>query len=241
MTEPGTERVITEEEIPLILREYNTIAFRFMERNEFENALDALSHSEDLLEAIKSQGGSIDTEIILETIHNKSLCLQRLGMFEECASYIDACIYTFKEYKAPQKTHIFLTDNKSSKIFQSRYKCKAHIQLCAIFSQLKRNESALLHAKKAVLKAKSCLKHCYDACVEHIKLHNKLIGSTRIKERVKQQQQYNLLESPHYISFHKIVTQNLPLLDYLAKIIDTERIKLPSKNIQDFFNSEGME
>ena len=65
MNEESTERIISEDEIPLILREYNTIALEHINANEYENALEALSHSEEILETIKAQGGFINREFIL--------------------------------------------------------------------------------------------------------------------------------------------------------------------------------
>lgn len=65
------------EDVPKLLLEYISLSLQFIEKEEFENALEALSQSEELLEAITTQAGYVDPDLILVTIHNTALCFQK--------------------------------------------------------------------------------------------------------------------------------------------------------------------
>jgi hypothetical protein len=116
------------------------------------------------------------------------------------------------------------------KITKSKYKCKVNIQLCAILSQLNRHESALIHAKKALDRAERAVMYCYEICKDHLSLHKRLIGYSKLKS---QHSQYKLLESPHYIYFTSLVNFAFPILKNLAKI-------LKKSSTVDFRKSNGL-
>ena len=71
------ETMISEGEVPAYLDEFVETALTHMEKEDFEAALSYLSKSEELLEAVAMQGGAIDPDYILLTLHNTACCHQR--------------------------------------------------------------------------------------------------------------------------------------------------------------------
>jgi len=61
-------------EVPKMLTEYSIVAYALIKQEEYNKALQLLSQSEELLEAVTSQGGSIDLDYILLTVHNSAYC-----------------------------------------------------------------------------------------------------------------------------------------------------------------------
>jgi hypothetical protein len=49
-----------------------------------------------LLEAVATQGGYTNPDSILLTLHNSGFVYQHLGHMEECANYLDGCLYNVK-------------------------------------------------------------------------------------------------------------------------------------------------
>lgn len=64
-------------DLPKIIKEYGTIAATYIDQQDFENALESLNQSRELLTAFESQGGTIDSSYWVETFHNSALCYQR--------------------------------------------------------------------------------------------------------------------------------------------------------------------
>ena len=60
-----------------MLTEYSLVAYALIQQQDFHKALQLLSQSEELLEAVTSQGGVIDLDYILLTVHNSAYCYLR--------------------------------------------------------------------------------------------------------------------------------------------------------------------
>lgn len=58
--------------------------------------MDCLKRGEQLLEAVTSEGKDVDRNLIVIILYNLACCYQRLNMLEDCASYIDGCIYNIE-------------------------------------------------------------------------------------------------------------------------------------------------
>jgi len=71
------ETLITESDVPSYLEEFSELALTQMENSDFSSALTCLNKSEELLEAIALQGGFIDPDYILVTLHNSACCHQK--------------------------------------------------------------------------------------------------------------------------------------------------------------------
>lgn len=60
-----------------MLSEYSLVAYALIQQGQYHQALELLSQSEELLEAVTSQGGSIDLDFILLTVHNSAYCYSK--------------------------------------------------------------------------------------------------------------------------------------------------------------------
>jgi hypothetical protein len=60
-----------------MLTEYGVVAFALIMQEEYHKALQLLSQSEELLEAVTSQGGNVDLDFILLTVHNSAYCYMK--------------------------------------------------------------------------------------------------------------------------------------------------------------------
>jgi hypothetical protein len=80
--EESFEELISESnqnsgEVPRVLQENTDNALTSIEKEDYDKALEFLNKNEKLLEAVTTQGGLVDTDYILATIHNTSLCYQK--------------------------------------------------------------------------------------------------------------------------------------------------------------------
>lgn len=64
-------------DLPKVIKDYSSIAASYIEAQDFENALESLNHSRELLTALQDQGGTINTSLWVETYHNLALCYQK--------------------------------------------------------------------------------------------------------------------------------------------------------------------
>lgn len=79
-------------------------------------------------------------------MHNMALCFQKLGALEECALCIEASLQTLNSpFLLPK-----FSGDPAKKLKRLKYECKAHMQVCALLSQLHRHKDALIHAEKSV-------------------------------------------------------------------------------------------
>lgn len=213
-----SESKINVAEVPKMLTEYSVVAFALIQKEEYHKALQLLSQSEELLEAVTSQGGVVDLDYILITVHNSAYCYlkyfqYRLGMLQECASYMDACIYN-SESKKLLAHELEGSQTLLKALKKEKYEAGIYLYYSVLLSMMENHEQALKHAQTAFKKSLMCMKICYKACLDHLSRHNKLINTVSIRKRMSKQSQYNLIESPHYQSFHKLVSKAMPFLQY---------------------------
>ena len=69
-----SEGKVKAAEVPRMLTEYNMIAYSLIQQEEYHKALQLLGQSEELLEAVTSQGGTVELDYILLTVHNSAYC-----------------------------------------------------------------------------------------------------------------------------------------------------------------------
>ena len=82
-------------------------------------------------------------------MHNMGLCYQKLGVLDECAACLEQCLtYLTSEY-----VQDYFNDpaNPSLKLKMLKYKCKTHMQICALYSQVHKHKDAALHANQAIM------------------------------------------------------------------------------------------
>lgn len=151
-----------------------------IQQKHYSKAFELLSKCEKSLESLISQGISIDSDLILATLHNLALCSQYLNNLLDCASYLEACIYNIKNKSA--KFH--KTVKKSEIIRQTRYLCLLYLQHSDTCFKLKKNSAALSSAQKALKAAfesnKLCLNYCNDQRLKkNLKQTNPLITNKK--------------------------------------------------------------
>ena len=64
---------------------------------------------------------------------------------EECSLYLEGCILNLNGC-----FDIDLDENPEEKLKKVKYQCKAHMQICALLSQLHKHKEALVHAEQAI-------------------------------------------------------------------------------------------
>ena len=78
-----------------------------------------------------------------------ALCYQKLGVLDECASCLEQCI---KLLNGENIQSYFIDENQPAlRLKFLKYKCKTHMQICALFSQVHKHKEAALHANEAVV------------------------------------------------------------------------------------------
>ena len=91
-----------------------------------------------------------DKFLMLTILHNMAMCYQseflmsEIGALEECALHLEGCMLNLQECFPGN-----LDDHPDEKVKKVKYECKAHMQVCALLSQLHRHKDALTHAEKA--------------------------------------------------------------------------------------------
>ena len=60
-----------------IIKEHRSVSASLIDNQDFENALDNLSQTRELLTSLQEQGGTIDYSFWVETFHNSALCFQK--------------------------------------------------------------------------------------------------------------------------------------------------------------------
>lgn len=158
-------------------------ASSYIQSQDFSSGLEELKKCEKSLEVLVNRNLTLDSDLILVTLHNIALCYQRLNNFIESSAYLEACVYNVKSklgnYKSPTTTR------KSDKIRKIRYLCLLYIQLADCFAKQKNHPSALDTAKKAVkasiLSIKLCLNHCTNVKLKKLHTQSPLTSTTKPK------------------------------------------------------------
>lgn len=163
------EEEVSENEIYQILNALHINCIEKISKSDFKVGIIILKKSEQLLEAILTQGGEIQHDIVLATLHNLALCYQKSGDFPKSISYIEACIYNATTYKVmnPNLTEIHY------KIKNTSYLTKTYIQCCALFSQVQEHKKALTNARKAINSATVMIKSTLRAASNYTVSVNK--------------------------------------------------------------------
>ena len=137
---------LPENELFKILKNLQNESFNKFSKNDFKSAIIYLKKSEELLEAMMTQGGEIKHDEILVTLHNLGFCYQKLIDLNKSAAYIEACIYNASNF------NVFSNDCTEAhcKIKKTSYLAKIHIQSCAVLSQIQNHKQALNHARRSL-------------------------------------------------------------------------------------------
>ena len=77
-----------------------------------------------------------------------ALCYQKLGALDDCSVCLEQCL----KYLGSEFIQDFFNDisQPSLKLKMLKYKCKTHMQICALLSQVHKHREAAIHANEAV-------------------------------------------------------------------------------------------
>jgi hypothetical protein len=126
----------------------------------------------------------------------------------------------------------------SHRIFKARILLKIHLQLLAAYCKVEHFPEALKNAKSALRRSQNIVHSSLKACQEHIHRH-KLISSSPVTHKQGKNQQYVLLESPHYQHFHSLVIKAMPILLFLdekSQTISKYPYSIPNITLEDITN-----
>ena len=71
-----SSELINEDDLEVLLANYEGQALKFAELNDYESALKYLKKSQETMESITAQGGLIRCEFIISLLHNTAFCYQ---------------------------------------------------------------------------------------------------------------------------------------------------------------------
>jgi hypothetical protein len=72
----------------------------------------------------------------------------RLGILEDCAICLDACLQNLSNQY--MQDYFNNPNIPSLKLKMLKYKCKTHMQICALLSQVHKHKEAVIHAKEGI-------------------------------------------------------------------------------------------
>ena len=64
-------------DVPNFLNDYIGKAILSIQAKDYEEGLEYLLKSEEILEAVATQGGCVDENYVIVTLYNKALCYQK--------------------------------------------------------------------------------------------------------------------------------------------------------------------
>ena len=164
-------------------------------------------------------------------------------MMSESMSYMDACVYN-SESKKVLGPELAGPSSLMSVLKKEKYEAGIHLSYASALSYANKHEDSLKHSKIALKKGLVCMKILHKICIEHLTRHNKLMNTDSIRKRLCKQFQYNLIQSPHYKSYHKLVNQALPFLQYFhnkyhSTSSKSSKLNLKSAVLQFYAENEG--
>ena len=96
------------------------------------------------------------------TQHNMALCYQKLGVLDECAACLELCLKHLQQ----ESVHAYFHDESQPalKLKYLKYKCKTHMQVCALYSQVHKHIDASRHANEAIQISHYLIHDCESIC-----------------------------------------------------------------------------
>lgn len=115
-----------------------------------------------MLEQIQAEKVPCDQFTFLLTLHNMAMCYQKLGILEECSICLEACI----EHMNSDYLRNYFNDpeHPSLKLKMLKYRCKTHMQICALLSQIHKHKEAVYHSNRAIKIAHYLINESKNQC-----------------------------------------------------------------------------
>lgn len=128
---------VNQDQIPIILAELTDAALNLIQRDSFEKALILLQKAEGVLEVVSLDSSSRDKFVLFVTNNNMAMCFQKLGMLDECNTYLKHCLAMFKDesFFAPTNKSLATIAGLAARNRRNKLECRLRLQQCAILSQ----------------------------------------------------------------------------------------------------------
>ena len=113
-----------------------------------------MQKAQTMLDQIQADQNPNDKVVFLLICHNMGMCFQKLGVLDDCAVMLEKCL----KYLEQDQIREYFNDasQPSLRLKFLKYKCKTHMQICALYSQTHKHREAALHANEAI-----CLSHFF--------------------------------------------------------------------------------
>lgn len=122
-------------------------AIKLLAANSLDEAALELDEIERLMESIKTQGGHIDSTLVLMVLQNKACIFQRMGQSMQCAAYLEACVYNLKSDQLSHKSAG--TKQRLQRLVTRRTLARTLLQMAVVHSKAGRHQVALDKARRA--------------------------------------------------------------------------------------------
>lgn len=163
-----SDEIITEKELPSYLLSLESQAHQHIQNNDLISALSALKRSEEIMESISLQGGSLSSELVISIPHNISYCYQkyslnRLDDPKKLLTYIDACYYNAKTLNFIRGRVSYTED----KIRRSKYLAKLSLQYSSLLASQNKPKKSLKLANSAYEYSCKAINDTHEGCKKH--------------------------------------------------------------------------
>ena len=142
-----------------------------------------------------------------------AMCYQKLGILEECSICLEACIdhldsdYLQKYFNNPEQP--------SLRLKMLKYKCKTHMQICALLSQIHKHKEAVFHSNKAIKISHYLINECKNQCEFYVEQLTTR-GSSE-QDLKKKQNDISIIDDKRYSLLEKTSVKILQILIQIQK------------------------
>jgi hypothetical protein len=112
-------------------------------------------------------------------------------------------------------------DQPSLRLKMLKYKCKTHMQICALLSQIHKHRDAVYHSNSAIQIAHHLVNECKNQCEFYLQQLTKKDGQLRTNVSVISDKRFSLLE--------KTSVKMLPILIELQRKMAIEDYRAPNE------------
>lgn len=172
-----------------------------------------------MLDQIQAHKIDHDKFVFMLTLHNMAMCYQKLGILEECSICLEACLdHLNSEY---MQAYFNNPDQPSLRLKMLKYKCKTHMQICALLSQIHKHKDAIFHSNSAIKIAHYLVNETKNQCHFYLTQLTKKDGTLKSNISIINDKRFSLLE--------KSSVKMLPILIEIQKKMAIEDYRPPNE------------
>jgi tetratricopeptide (TPR) repeat protein len=209
---------LEEDQVPVVIYELNESALNFISQEQYEKALILLQKAQTMLDQIQSHKIDHDKFIFMLTLHNMAMCYQKLGILEECSICLEACLeHLESDY---MQNYFNNPEQPSLRLKMLKYKCKTHMQICALLSQIHKHKEAIFHSDSAIKISHYLINETKSQCHFYLNQLTKKEGHLKNNISIINDKRFSLLE--------KTSIKMLPILIEIQKKMAIEDYRKPT-------------